>query len=116
MIKVLLKRIICGILVHVIVNKACKIDEYVDIKNCSCEKRLINKLVSEYKVEILNTTETLLEKKRGCAENNCLIHTISLVIICLLLLALICVTCYFCYKKYRLKQKHYHINIYINII
>ena len=26
-------------------NKACKIDEYLDIKNCSCEKRLIGKLV-----------------------------------------------------------------------
>ena len=22
-------------------NKACKIDEYLDTKNCSCEKRLI---------------------------------------------------------------------------
>ena len=26
-------------------NKACKIDEYLDIKNCSCEKRLIGNLV-----------------------------------------------------------------------
>ena len=26
-------------------NKACKIDEYLDIKNCSSEKRLIGKLV-----------------------------------------------------------------------
>ena len=45
-------------------NKACKIDEYIDIKNCSCEKRLISKLVLEHKVEILNATETLLEKKK----------------------------------------------------
>ena len=26
-------------------NKACKIDEYIDIENCSCEKRLFNKLI-----------------------------------------------------------------------
>ena len=26
-------------------NKACKIDEYLHIKNCSCEARLVGKLV-----------------------------------------------------------------------
>ena len=41
--------IICGILARVICkcNKAFKIDEYLDIKNCSGEKRLISKLVLE---------------------------------------------------------------------
>ena len=38
-------------------NKACKIDEYLDIKNCSCEKRVIDKLVIECEEEILNTNE-----------------------------------------------------------
>ena len=28
-------------------NKACKIYEYSDTKNCSCEKRLIGKLALE---------------------------------------------------------------------
>ena len=28
-------------------NKACKTDECLDIKNCSCEKHLIGKLVLE---------------------------------------------------------------------
>ena len=37
-------------------NKACKIDEYLDTKNCSCKKRLIGKLLLECKDEILNTT------------------------------------------------------------
>ena len=37
-------------------NKACKIDEYLDIKNCSCERRLISKLVLQCEDEILNTT------------------------------------------------------------
>ena len=73
-------------------NKACKIDEYLDIKNCSCEKRLTGKLVLECEDEILNTTEILLnDKKVACAKSNCFIHTISLVIICLLLFIFICI-------------------------
>ena len=59
MIGVLVKMVICGILVCVIeFNKACKIDEYLDTENCSCEKCLIDKLVLERENEILNTTET----------------------------------------------------------
>ena len=66
-------------------NEACKIDEYLDIKNCSCEKRLIDKLVLECEDEILSTTETLLnDNKVANSKSNSLMHTISLVIICLL--------------------------------
>ena len=44
------------------------------------------KLVFAYEDEILNTTQTLLvDKKITCDKNNCLIHTVSLVIICLYL-------------------------------
>ena len=58
-------------------NKACKIDEYLYIKNCSSEKRLIGKLVLECEDEILNTTGTLLnDKKVACPKSNYLIHTI----------------------------------------
>ena len=65
-------------------NKACNIDEHLDIKNCSCEKRLIGKLVLECEGELINTTQNRLnDKKVECAKSNCLIHTISLVIICL---------------------------------
>ena len=46
-------------------NKACKIDEYLDVKNCSCEKRLIGKFVLECEDEILNTTKTLLNDKKS---------------------------------------------------
>ena len=45
MIEVLVKIIICGILVHIIVRRSCKIGEYVDIKNCLGKKRLYGKLV-----------------------------------------------------------------------
>ena len=83
-------------------NKACKIDEYLDIKNFSCRKCLFHKLALECEDEILNTTETLLNyKKVVYAKSNYLIHTISLVIMGLLLLVVICVSCYFYYTKYR---------------
>ena len=58
-------------------NKPKKIDEYLDIKNCSREKLLISKLVLECEDEILNRTETSLDdKKVTCAKNNCRIHTV----------------------------------------
>ena len=37
-------------------NKVCEIDEYLDIKNCSCIKRLIGKFVLECEDEVLNAT------------------------------------------------------------
>ena len=40
--------------------KASKIDEYLDIKNCSREKCLFDKLMLAFEDEILNTTETLI--------------------------------------------------------
>ena len=46
-------------------NKECKIDEYLDIKNCSWEKRLVGKLVLECEDEILNTSETSIDHKNG---------------------------------------------------
>ena len=44
-------------------NKACNINDYLDINNCSCEKRLIGKLDLACEDEILNTTETSLDEK-----------------------------------------------------
>ena len=45
-------------------NKVCKIDKYLDIKNYSCEKRLIDKLVLKHKDEILNATENSIDDKK----------------------------------------------------
>ena len=39
-------------------NNACKIDEYLDTKNCLCKKRLNSKLVLECEDKTFNTTET----------------------------------------------------------
>ena len=93
-------------------NKAQKVSEYLDIKNCSCEKRLVGKLVLECEDEILNTTETLFnDNKVASAKNNCLIYTISLLIICLLLLFVICVNSSYYYTKYQLKQLFNNISV-----
>ena len=87
--------------------EVCKIDEYLDIKNCTCEKRLTGKLLLECEYEVLNTIETLLyDKKVACAKSNWLIHNILLVIICFSLLVVICVSYYFYYAKYWKKQNY----------
>ena len=45
-------------------NKVCKIDEYLDIKDCSCKKRLFGKFVIACENEMLNTPETPLNDKK----------------------------------------------------
>ena len=61
-------------------NKACKIHEYLDTKDCSCKKHLFGKLVLACEDEILNTPETSLnDKKATCEKSNCLLHTIPLI-------------------------------------
>ena len=45
-------------------NKACKIDEYLDIKSCSFKKRLICRVALEREEEILNTAETSLDDEK----------------------------------------------------
>ena len=45
-------------------NKACKIDEYLDIKICLFKKHLFGKLVLACEDEMLNITETLLHDQK----------------------------------------------------
>ena len=45
-------------------DKACKIDKYLDVKNCSCKKRLFGKLVLACEDEILNATDISLDDKK----------------------------------------------------
>ena len=44
-------------------DKKCKIDKYLDTKDCSCKKRLPVKLVLKYEDEILNTLKPYLTIK-----------------------------------------------------
>ena len=88
-------------------NKACKIDEYLYIKNCFCEKHLSGKLVLEFEDEILNTNETLLnDKKVASAKSNSLF-----IVFYWQLLVIICVSYYFYYKKCRSKQSFHDMSI-----
>ena len=45
-------------------SKACKVDNYLNIKNYSCKKRLIDKLALICEDDISNTIETSPEHKR----------------------------------------------------
>ena len=87
--------------------KAFNIGEYLNFKNWSSKKHLIGKLVLESEDEILNTTETSLDDKKVTSKkDNCLIHTISLIIICLLLLAAVSIGCYYYYTRYWTKKEY----------
>ena len=63
-----------------------------------CDKHLFGELVLACEDEILNTTETSLDKVHY--------YTISLVFICLLLLVVISISGFVYYTKHRSKQKH----------
>ena len=47
--------------------KACRIDEYLDIKKCLCKNRVFGKLVSVCEEEISNTTEKCIDDKESFA-------------------------------------------------
>ena len=88
-------------------NKACKIDEYLDIKNYSREKRLIGRLALKCEDVILNATKTSLDDKKSITRKyNCFIHTISLVNIYLLLLVVISIGFYYYYTRDWIKKEH----------
>ena len=84
-------------------NTACKINEYLDIKNCSCEKCVFGKLVLVCKDEILKATETSLDNEKVTCEKNVKIQTTSLVILCLFLVFM-SISCYYYYTRRRNKK------------
>ena len=49
-------------------NETYKIDEYLDIKNCWCEKPLFGNLALVFEDEILNTIEASLDNKKVICE------------------------------------------------
>ena len=94
-------------------NKMCKIDEYLDTKNCSTGKHLFGNLVLACEGETLNTTETSLDYKKVSCEkiSNCLIYKALLLIISLLALVVICISYfsyYYCTIKRIKRNSHYH--------
>ena len=96
-----MKRVVCRILVFVIVSviRHVKLTNIWILKIIPAKKSLIGKLVLACEDEILNTTQTSLDDKKVTrGENNCLIHTISLIIICLLLLT-VSIAWYYYYTR-----------------
>ena len=88
-------------------GKVCKINKYLNIKNCSCKKCPFLKLVLACEDEILNATDTSFKHKKVTREkNNCLIHTNSFAIISLLLLVIICISCYYYRTLHWIKKEH----------
>ena len=64
-------------------KNACKIDEYLDIKDFSCNKRLFRKIiVSMWRWDIKYNWNLKCREKNNMRKNNSFIHTITLVIIC----------------------------------
>ena len=81
-------------------NKVCRIDEYLDTKMCLTVKEVLS-----WEDEILNTSEASLDyKKVKYKSNNCLIHTISLIIKCFLLLVVLSISCYYYFSKNWIKE------------
>ena len=77
----------------------------------SWEKPLIGRVVlAAYGNKILNTAKPLLDdKKVTCNINNCLIHTILLVIICLLIPVVVFISCFFYLQNIdQNKNNYYH--------
>ena len=83
-------------------NKAYKIEKYLDIKSCSCEKFPFGKLTLACTDKMSNTTETSLEHKNNMRKKN-FIHSISFAITFILLIIVISISCYY----YHTKQKHF---------
>ena len=75
-------------------DKSCNIGEYLDYKNCKCEKRIIDKLVKEcseniYKNETIDVIPLNVYKK-VC--NSCMVYIILFVVF---LITSVCICCVF---------------------
>ena len=88
-------------------DKSYDVGECLDYANYKCRKTLPDKLVLEWKDQILNTTDTIsIADQKVTFKNNCLIHTILLSIMCLILLAIVSIGCYYYYTRYWLKKEY----------
>ena len=94
-------------------------------ENSSCLKSIVDDLVvvCDEIINVVNSLSTNMtnaisanftstvsinfdDKKVTCEENNCIIHTISLVIICLLLLVVVSISCYYYYTRLWIKKEY----------
>ena len=76
-------------------NKACDFSEYLDYKNCTCKKRLVDKLVEECNEAIDEEAEIIDNNKNKC--NSCIVH---IVLFSVFFLINVGIGAYFAYDKY----------------
>ena len=55
-------------------DKSCDFGEYLDYKNCTCEKRLVSKLVEECNETIDKEVEIIDNNKNKC--NSCIVYIV----------------------------------------
>ena len=84
-------------------DKSCNVWEYLDYKNCKCRKRLVDKLVEEYKGNIdgikliHNNTLNVYKNVRGSC-------TIYIVLLGVFFIISITISCDFLYFYWYLKK------------
>ena len=78
MIGVLFKKVTYSILVNVIVSfyKAWKIGKYLDIKSCSCKKRLFGKLLSTSEGSYIKCNRPQIANEKVTYEKNNSLFTV----------------------------------------
>ena len=81
-------------------DKSCDIGEYLDYKNCTCKKRLVDKLVDECNKTIAEEVEIVSESKNKC--NSC---TVYIVLFSIVFIISVGIRTYFVYYKYVNRNK-----------
>ena len=81
-------------------NKSCNISEHLDYKNCTCKKRLTNKLTEECNEtidEVKLTKITHTENENSYKHNSC---TVYIVLFSIFFIINVGIGTYFVYYKY----------------
>ena len=76
-------------------NKACDFSDYLDYKNCTCKKRLVDKLVEECNETIDEEVEIIYKNKNRC--NSCIVY---IVLFSIFFTINVGIGAYFVYYKY----------------
>ena len=81
-------------------DKSCDVGEYLDYKNCTCKKRLVDKLVDECAETADEEVEKTDNNKNKC--NSCIVY---IVLSSIFLPINVVIGAYFTYYKYKNRNK-----------
>ena len=82
-------------------DKSCDFNAYLDYENCKCRKRLVDKLIEEYKKNIEETSLTKINSTK-CKSNSCILY---IVLFSIFFTINIGTAIYFVYYKYINRSK-----------